>query len=92
MNSLIPVNLAALEAAAISAATLAEKQTWKASAAHFTLAAAYLAEGQREEAAKAEALAYALAERAESLADNLAALPPIAEGRRISDALASPPR
>ena len=82
MNTPSPVNLAALQSAAIFAIHRAEDQTWEASAVHRALACAYHAAGQPAEAAKAEALAEALAERAQGLADNLAALAPIAEGRR----------
>jgi hypothetical protein len=92
MNTPSPVNLAALESAAIASAHIAEGQTWEASAAHRALACAYLAAGQPAEAAKAQALAEALAERAQGLADNLAYLAPIAEGRRIRDLLAALPR
>ena len=91
MNTPSPANLAALEAAAIASAHIAAGQTWEASACHRALACAYLAAGQPEEAAKAEAIAEALAVRAEGLGDNLAALAPIAEGRRIRDVLAALP-
>lgn len=91
MNTPSPVNLAALESAAIASAHIAEGQTWEASACHRALACAYLAAGQPAEAAKAEAIAEALAVRAEGLGDNLAALAPIAEGRRIRDVLAALP-
>jgi hypothetical protein len=67
--------IADLESVAIFATQRAEDQTWEASAAHRALAAAYRAEGQPAEAAKAEALAEALSERAQGLADALAALP-----------------
>jgi hypothetical protein len=84
-----PVNLAELEATAIASARIAESKTWEAAACHRALASAYLAADEPEEAAKAEAIAEALTVRAEGLADNLAALAPIAEGRRIRDLLAA---
>ena len=97
MNTARP--LAALESVALAFSAMfaradlldAEPLARTAAEAFRALAAAHLAAGQLADADKARAIAEALAVRAEGLGDNLAALAPIAEGRRIRDVLAALP-